>query len=253
MRPSTLALSISLILLLIVWLPFHALAAGGIKQITAPEVKQMLDEEKGTVINVLSALEYDMQHIPGSINIPVAEMTSTDKLPHNQHKPLVFYAMGRGWGYSKRAAMIALKRGYINVYVFAGGIPKWRQFTYPVTINREWQKIRTKKIPPADFKTVLDQKGPYILDVSPIDFGTRHFSFMKGSVSCPLMFMDLCYEKIPKDREIVILDQAMKQSPVAAKFLTTKGYHVIGVLTGGIDRWEGEGFEVQKKVHLIAP
>lgn len=34
----------------------------------------------------------------------------------------------------------------------------------------------------------------------------------------------------------------MKQSTIAAKYLTIKGYDVIGILKGGTARWQSEGF-----------
>lgn len=62
--------------------------------ITAPELKEMIAEENVVVINALSRIEYEIQHIKGSINIPVVEMASTDKLPADLSTPLVFYCLG---------------------------------------------------------------------------------------------------------------------------------------------------------------
>lgn len=64
------------------------------KDITAPEVKAMLDEGKTLVIHVLSEIEYNVQHISGSINIPITDMKTTDKLPKDKNIPLIFYCMG---------------------------------------------------------------------------------------------------------------------------------------------------------------
>ncbi len=67
----------------------------GYKEISAPEVKYLLEQGKGVVIHVLTELEYNAQHITGSINIPVVKMKTTDKLPKNKDTPLVFYCMGK--------------------------------------------------------------------------------------------------------------------------------------------------------------
>jgi len=45
-----------------------------LKIITAPEVKEILRMKNGILINALTNIEYDMQHIPGSINIPFHEL-----------------------------------------------------------------------------------------------------------------------------------------------------------------------------------
>jgi len=67
----------------------------GYKEISAPEVKNLIEERKAVVVNLLSQIEYEIQHIPGSINIPVIDMETTDNLPKQKDTPLVFYCMGK--------------------------------------------------------------------------------------------------------------------------------------------------------------
>jgi rhodanese-related sulfurtransferase len=64
------------------------------KTLTAPEVKEMIEGGRAIAIHVLSRIEFEMQHIPGSINIPITEMNETDKLPKEKAFPLIFYCMG---------------------------------------------------------------------------------------------------------------------------------------------------------------
>jgi rhodanese-related sulfurtransferase len=65
-----------------------------IQPISAPELWRMLENKRATVVHVLSRIEFDTQHIPGSINIPVIDLESTDQLPTDKQRPLVFYCMG---------------------------------------------------------------------------------------------------------------------------------------------------------------
>jgi rhodanese-related sulfurtransferase len=65
-----------------------------IKEITAPELKNMIDGGKATVIHCLSEIEYKMQHITGSVNIPITRMDEAGLLPESKETPLVFYCMG---------------------------------------------------------------------------------------------------------------------------------------------------------------
>lgn len=67
----------------------------GFSEITAPEVKVMLDDGKSVVVNVLSDIEYSLQHISGSINIPVNYMETTQALPRDKKTHLVFYCMAK--------------------------------------------------------------------------------------------------------------------------------------------------------------
>lgn len=89
-----------LLLLSLLMLPWtvHAADAGlpleGYREISAFELKQLADSgQQVAIINVLSAIEYDSQHIPGSINIPIIDMLKTRELPVDKNTPLVFYCL----------------------------------------------------------------------------------------------------------------------------------------------------------------
>ncbi len=64
------------------------------KVLTAPEVKQMLESGDVLMVHVLSRIEYNAQHIEGSINIPITEVKNTRLLPKDKSKPIIFYCMG---------------------------------------------------------------------------------------------------------------------------------------------------------------
>jgi len=65
------------------------------KDISAPEVKNLLDHNEAIAIHVLSSFEYDIQHISKSINIPVNKLEQQiDKLPKDKKFPIIFYCMG---------------------------------------------------------------------------------------------------------------------------------------------------------------
>ena len=83
------------ILLLTVMVASAQATSEKFKEISAPEVKSMIEDSQGVIIHVLSGIEYEMQHIPGSINIPIIDMETTSALPSNKNTPLVFYCMGK--------------------------------------------------------------------------------------------------------------------------------------------------------------
>lgn len=110
-------------------------------------------------------------------------------------------------------------------------------------INEEWQRVEVPKIAPDDLMALLKAQNPYVLDVRPLDY-ERDNNFIEGSEHCPLVHLSARYTQLPRDRPIVVTDWAMKQSPMAAKFLLSKGYRVVGVLKGGIERWEADKLPV---------
>jgi rhodanese-related sulfurtransferase len=83
------------ILSLFLFISFGADADTGYQEVSAPEVKKMLDEQNCILIHSLSKIEFEIQHIEKSINIPVVEMETTDKLPADKSTALIFYCMGK--------------------------------------------------------------------------------------------------------------------------------------------------------------
>jgi rhodanese-related sulfurtransferase len=126
-----------------------------------------------------------------------------------------------------------------------------------MTTGEKWRDIRVRKIPPKKFQQILQEdKDLFILDVRSLDKKTlsmEHLNFrldnsmlsgnyIEGVKHCPLVLLENNYRLIPKDKKIIIADWIMKQSTIAAKFLTLKGYDVVGILKGGTVRWQTEGF-----------
>ena len=70
-------------------------AEEGYKEITAPEAKMLQEKNSDAVfINVLSKLEFEIQHIPKSIGIPINEFETTTLLPQDKNVPILTYCMG---------------------------------------------------------------------------------------------------------------------------------------------------------------
>lgn len=65
------------------------------QEITAPEAKIIMEENSNAlIINLLSQLEFEIQHIPKSINIPINKFQTTGMLPEDKMVPLLMYCMG---------------------------------------------------------------------------------------------------------------------------------------------------------------
>ena len=132
------------------------------------------------------------------------------------------------------------------MYTFIGGIPEWRRFNYPMTVDPENQRIPVTRLEPRRVQELLCDPGYFLLDVRPEDF-QRDAGFIAGARHCPLVHLGERFPALPANRKIIISDWAMKQSPAAAKFLTRKGYKVAGVLRGGMERWQAERLPVEQR------
>ncbi len=133
-------------------IPAAALAAGepdtpitlsGGKIVNAEEVKTLVDQKAGTVVDTRNPLNYGKGHIPGAILIEYKgksenkpdfddsiDRFDSTKLPNDRGAKIVFYGHGvTGWkGY--KAAMKAVKAGYKNVMWFRGGLEEWDKKGY---------------------------------------------------------------------------------------------------------------------------
>lgn len=101
-----------------------------------------------------------------------------------------------------------------------------------------------KKLSPDTVSDLLEDKNVIVLDVRPLEFA-RDPAFISGSVHCPLVYLSEHYDEIPKKCKVILTDWAMISSTNAAKFLIAKGYNVLGVLKGGIERWTTESRPVE--------
>ena len=209
--------------------------------LSAPEVKQMMERGEVTVVNSLSRVEFTIQRIPGSINIPVTEMEGSPLLPEDRAAAIVFYCMGQRCTYSGRATAKAVAMGYTHAYWFKGGLPEWRRFGYPIAGESGLRDIKVKKLSPRRLQEASRRDAPTLLDVRPL-WWNQSDAVLPGSLFIPLIELHQRYGEIPKGRPVIIVDGAMMQSPSAARFLTAKGFTVLGVLKGGILRWEHEGY-----------
>ncbi len=167
--------------------------------------------------------------------------------------------------YSKRAARIAAVKGYTNVYYFTGGMPEWRFFNYPISVDKQLRNIKVNKLSPTKFNEYREQEDVFILDVRSLssrslinqesdfvlDNSTLSGDYVAGALHCPLVYLEDNYHLIPKNRKVLITDWIMKQAPIAAKFLTLKDYQVVGILKGGTARWQAEGFPLVKGENFL--
>ena len=78
-----------------------------------------IKEKKGTLLDVRSPMEFEENHIPGAINIPLDIIESNMKQISAMQKPIVVYCLSGGR--SSTAASILQQNGIQDIYN-GGGI-----------------------------------------------------------------------------------------------------------------------------------
>lgn len=105
-----------------------AMAAGGL---SASGAVQLINREKGVVVDVRDPGEFAAGHIGGAKNLPLGELES--KLPgavKNKALPLILVC--DTGARSSRVLATAKKLGYEQAQSLAGGLKAWKEANLPV-------------------------------------------------------------------------------------------------------------------------
>lgn len=215
------------------------------QEIDVAGVKKLIDKGNALVVNPLSPVEFDNEHIPGSVNIPIEVLKSG--LPKDKAMPIVFYCLGEKCVYSWRAAEDAAELGYINVYAFRGGIPAWKSAGYTTDSTLKLPSIEAPLVSTDKLAEMLKDEDMVLLDINSEEDAAKFWIDTPKRLYIPLTDLKEQYAKVPKNKTIVVLCLKGQRSPIAARYLAAKGYKDIFVVDGGIQKWVLEGRPIKKK------
>ena len=91
---------------------------------------QLINREKGVVIDVSEPAEFAAGHVVGARNAPLASLEGSKELPSNKTLPLIVVC-ATGARASKAVAKLT-ERGHTRVHVLRGGMGGWRGAELPV-------------------------------------------------------------------------------------------------------------------------
>ena len=95
-------------------------------EISTEELQHLLQSGSTPVLDVRSAQEYAIAHIPGSINLYEKEVEQVTRAYPDKARALVLYCNGPFCGKSKRLSQELVGRGYTKVKRYQLGLPVWR-------------------------------------------------------------------------------------------------------------------------------
>lgn len=91
----TILLSLGLLLLVAPFVLTDLVKADDFKTISAEVLKAKMDAGGEIfLLNPLSDIEFSEGHIPGSINVPLDTIMTTDKLPQDKRTQIIIYCLG---------------------------------------------------------------------------------------------------------------------------------------------------------------
>lgn len=101
-------------------------------EVSTAELERILAEGTTPVLDVRSAQEYAIAHIPGSRNLYEKEVEQVVAAYPDPATPLVFYCNGPYCGKSKRLSEELVKRRYTGIRRYQLGLPVWRALGHTV-------------------------------------------------------------------------------------------------------------------------
>lgn len=104
-----------------------------VAEISAEEVNIALTQNKECILlDVRTAAEYLKGHIPGSINVPLDEITTQiDRIITQKDIPVFTYCLSGSRSQMAVAEMLQL--GFTKVFSLTSGLLAWRSLNYPVS------------------------------------------------------------------------------------------------------------------------
>lgn len=102
--------------------------------ISRDELKQHIERDDVTVIEVLDAEKYEQFHLPGARNVPLAddfEQRVQQAVPDKKAR-VVVYCYDNDCDASEKAATMMRDLGYQNVYDYEEGKVGWKEAGLPI-------------------------------------------------------------------------------------------------------------------------
>lgn len=213
------------------------LLAAGYMEVTTEQVKILLEKKKDVLlVYPLSKIEYNDQHIAGSVNIPLEQLEK--KLPANRDQPLVFYCLGDKCTASLRAAETAIRLGYKQVFAYREGLPAWVAAGYPTSSSESLPKISVEKISTDELHAGLqDDDSLVLLDCSLKADAEKFRIDSPKRIYIPLEELQDQYAKLPRDKKLAVICLKGTRSPIAVRYLFKKGFKNMASVNGGMEKW----------------
>ena len=103
-----------------------------VKKISPEEMKEASKEDKCTILDVREKVDFEAEHIPLAVNMPMDEEDKSLK-DLDKDKTLIVYC--RAGGESKKVAQELSDKGFKDVRVLEGGFMGWKRGVQKEFVN----------------------------------------------------------------------------------------------------------------------
>ncbi len=102
--------------------------------LTLRELLNVIEAQQPLLIDVRSHIDFSRGHIPGSLSVPINELTAWSENYHSDGRLIVVYCEGFYCIQSIQAIKILLAKG-CDVKMYRNGLTEWSAAGYDVSIN----------------------------------------------------------------------------------------------------------------------
>jgi len=207
----------------------------GLKPLTVDQA--LLQKNSGAyLLDGRESDAYAALHVMDSINIPLKGRYATWAGTFLDHEKPVVVICEPG---QQREAVLRLGRiGLDNVAGYVdGGIKAFNGRDDLVRSN-------VRETPQTLVKRMQSANPPYVIDVR--SESERDAAYVDGTVLMPLIEILEHVEKLPKDKDLVIMCASGNRSSTAASLLAQRGVTRVTDLAGGIEGWQAVKLPVKQ-------
>lgn len=103
-----------------------------VKHMTIPQLRDRIQKEDWTILDVRSRNEWNSGHIPGSINLSVTNlMLNKNMIPDDKPVAVICQSGSR----SNLAALMLDRLGKHNVFNVPAGMSEWKRSSFPMVTS----------------------------------------------------------------------------------------------------------------------
>lgn len=98
-----------------------------VRTIDRDDLEERLENDEIILVNVLSEEQYEDEHIPGSINIPLDQIRDRAEDVLDRDEDIVVYCASTSCQASPKAWKLLDRMGYENIWDYEEGLKGWKE------------------------------------------------------------------------------------------------------------------------------
>ncbi len=212
--------------------------------LSAADIAAVIESGK-VVVDTRSTAAYAVEHIPGTINIPLNGSFTTWAgwlLPYTDDFYLIVDASCDDCARRSRAQLLTIGLDRLAGVFASDVIADWKRS------GKDVGSVRQTTV--QDVAADIERGGANVVDVR--GFTEWHAGHLPNSRNIPVGYLTDHLDELPRDTTVVLQCQGGTRSSIAASVLQSHGFTNIVNLVGGYSGWAQAGLPVDSEAEVVA-